>query len=94
MPKRSGPAPSHTDAEYLAFDPGAGDDFPAEVECRKTKLVVTRHEHQCFGWMAGTQHKIAPGTRVYCETGKCEGHFGTVYICFSCLDIALEPEWW
>jgi hypothetical protein len=89
-----GPAPTHTDAEYLAFDPGAGDDFPAEVECRKTALVVTRKEHTCFGWKGDMQHKIPPGTRVYRESGKCEGHFGTVYMCLPCVDISLEPEWW
>ena len=91
---RKGPAPKHTDAEYLAFDPGAGDDFPAEVECRKTALVITRKEHKCFGWKADTQHPIPAGTRVYKETGKCEGHFGSVYICLPCVDICLEPEWW
>lgn len=91
---RKGPAPKHTDAEYLAFDPGAGDDFPAEVECRKTALVITRKEHKCFGWKADTQHPIPAGTRVYKETGKCEGHFGSVYICLPCVDISLEPDWW
>jgi hypothetical protein len=84
----------HTEAEYLAFDPGAGDDFPAAVEFRKTALVMTRKEHQCYGTGAGKQHVIQPGTRVYRETGKCEGHTGTVYICLPCLDFLLEPERW
>lgn len=92
--KKRGPAPTHADAEYLAYDPGAGDDFPAEVEARKTALVVTRKEHKCFGIRAGGQHPIPAGTRVYRESGKCEGKFGTVYICLPCVDIALEPEWW
>lgn len=94
MTKRKGPAPKHTDAQYLAFDPGAGDDFPAEIECRKTALVITRIKHICFGTGIGGQHEIPPGTRVYKETGKCEGQFGTVYICLPCVDICLEPEWW
>lgn len=92
---RKGPAPKHSDSEYLAFDPGAGDDFPAEVECRRTALVVTRYEHLCWGWCAGRKaHKIPAGTRVFRETGKCEGKFGTVYMCLPCVDIALEPDWW
>jgi hypothetical protein len=91
---RRGPAPTHTDAQYLAFDPGAGDDFPVEVECRKTKLIVTRHKHTCFGTGANKQHKIPVGPRVFRETGKCEGRFGTVYVCLPCVDICLEPEWW
>lgn len=94
MPRRSDPAPTHSDSEYLDFDPGAGDDFPVEVECRKTALVITRKEHMCFGVASGTQHKIPPGTRVFRETGKCEGRFGTVYICLPCVDIYLEPDWW
>ena len=89
-----GPAPTHTDEQYLAFDPGAGDDFPAEVEARKTKLVVTKKEHTCFGWKQDTQHTIPVGTRVFRESGKCEGHFGTNYMCLPCVDICLEPEWW
>ena len=92
--KKKGPAPSHTDEQYLAFDPGADDDFPAEVECRKTALVVTRKEHTCFGWKQNTQHAIPSGTRVFRESGKCEGHFGTNYMCLPCVDICLEPEWW
>ena len=91
---KRGKPPTHTDVQYLAFDPGAGDDFPEEVECRKTQLVVTRVSHKCFGISAGKQHDIPAGTRVYKETGKCEGTFGSVYICLPCLDIALEPEWW
>ena len=87
--------PKHSDDQYLQYDPGAGDDFPAEVECRKTALVITQKEHKCFGWNRDTtQHSIPIGTRVYRETGKCEGKFGTVYICLNCLDYALEPEWW
>lgn len=46
---QKGPPPKHTNEQYLAFDPGAGDDFPAEVECRKTALIITRFEHTCFG---------------------------------------------
>ena len=91
---RKGPAPKHEDWQYLAFDPGAGDDFPAEVECRKTKLVVTRKEHTCAGWKQDTQHPIPIGTRVFRESGKCEGRFGTCHICLPCIDFALEPEWW
>lgn len=91
---RKGPAPKHEDWQYLAFDPGAGDDFPAEVECRKTKLVVTRKEHTCAGWKQDTQHPIPIGTRVFRESGKCEGQFGTCHICLPCIDFALEPEWW
>ena len=94
MPRCKDPAPTHTDAQYLAFAPGAGDDFPAEIECHKTSLVITRLKHTCFGVVAGAQHEIPPGTRVYRETGKCEGKFGTVYICLPCVDIALEPDWW
>ena len=94
MNRRKGPAPTHTDKEYLEFDLGAGDDFPAEVEARKTSLVVTRKEHICFGWKAGTQHLIPPGTRVFRESGKCEGHFGTNYMCLPCVDIALEHDFW
>jgi hypothetical protein len=94
MSKRRGPAPKHTDKQYLSFDPGSGDDFPVEVECRKTALIVTRHTHTCFGTGANEQHTIPAGTRVFRETGKCEGRFGTVYMCLPCVDIALEPEWW
>jgi hypothetical protein len=94
MPSRTDPAPTHTDKQYLGYDPGAGDDFPAEVECRNTSLVVTRKEHMCFGVGCGGQHVIPAGTRVYRETGKCEGKFGTVYMCLPCVDIALEPDWW
>jgi hypothetical protein len=94
MKHRKGPAPTHTDEQYLAFDPGASDDFPVEVEARKTKLVVTRKEHICFGWKADTQHSIQAGTRVFRESGKCEGQFGTNYMCLPCLDIALEPDFW
>jgi hypothetical protein len=94
MTKRNGPAPKHTDKQYLAFDPGAGDDFPEKVECRKTALVTTRVKHICFGTGAGKQHELLPGTRVYKETGKCEGTFGSVYMCLPCVDICLEPEWW
>lgn len=92
--KKAGPPPSHTDEQYLAFDPGAGDDFPLEVECRKTAIVVTKKTHTCFGVRAGGLHSIAAGTRVYRESGKCEGTFGTVYMCLPCVDICLEPEWW
>ena len=91
---KTGTAPTHTDAQYLAFDPGAGDDFPAEVECRKTALVVTRASHTCFGVKMGGQHEIPAGTRVFRESGKCEGKFGTCYMCLPCVDIALEPEYW
>jgi hypothetical protein len=94
MPSRTDPAPTHTDAQYLALDIGAGDDFPAEVQARKTALVVTRKEHTCFGTAAGKQHPIPIGTRVYRESGKCEGTFGTVYVCLPCADIWLEPDWW
>jgi hypothetical protein len=80
--------------EHVAETPDAGDDFPAEVECRKTALVTTRTKHTCFGIGAGKQHEIAPGTRVYKETGKCEGKFGSCYMCLPCVDICLEPEWW
>jgi hypothetical protein len=86
--------PSHTDTQYLAFDPGAGDDFPADVECRKTSLVVTRKEHMCMGYWCKAAKTIPAGTRVFKEVGKCEGHFGSVYICLPCVDVALEPEWW
>ena len=94
MPRRTDPAPTHTNEQYLRFDPGAGDDFPVAVECRRTSLVITRKEHTCFGIVAGGQHPIPAGTRVFKETGKCEGKFGTVYICLPCVDIALEPDWW
>lgn len=91
---RSKLAPTHTDDQYLSYDPGAGDDFPVAVECRKTTLVVTKKPHTCFGIVAGGQHEIPKGTRVFRESGKCEGKFGTVYICLPCVDKALEPEWW
>jgi hypothetical protein len=94
MPRRKDLAPTHTDDQYLAFDPGAGDDFPVEVECRKTSLVVTKKEHWCLGVRAGADHMIPVGTRVFRETGKCEGQFGTCYMCLPCVDIMLEPEWW
>ena len=94
MKHKKDPAPTHTDEQYLAFDPGAGDDFPAPVEARKTKLVVTRKEHICIGWRADTQHSIPAGKRVYRESGKCEGVFGTNYMCLPCIDIALEPDFW
>jgi hypothetical protein len=94
MPSRTDPAPVHADEQYLAFDPGAGDDFPAEVECRKTALVITRKEHICFGTGANKQHPIPKGTRVFRESGKCEGKFGTCYMCLPCVDICLEPDWW
>jgi len=93
MPRKD-PAPTHTNEQYLAFDPGAGDDFPAPVECRKTALIITRYEHTCFGARTGGQHVIPKGTRVFRETGKCEGKFGTCYMCLPCVDICLEPEWW
>jgi hypothetical protein len=92
--RKTGPAPTHTDEQYLAYDIGAGDDFPAAVECHKTALVVTSKEHECFGVGGREQHAIPAGTRVYRETGKCEGHFGTVYMCLPCVDICLEPDWW
>jgi hypothetical protein len=91
---KTGPPPTHTDAQYLSFDPGAGDDFPVAVEARKTALVVTRKEHICPGICAGEAHTIPIGTRVFRESGKCEGSFGTVYYCLSHVDVALEPEWW
>ena len=91
---KTAPAPTHTDAQYLAYSPGAGDDFPLAVECRKTALVVTRKEHVCFGVRAGESHTIPSGTRVFRESGKCEGKFGTCYACLPHVDIALEPEWW
>lgn len=90
---KRGKPPTHTDKQYLDYDPGAGDDFPAEVEARKTYLVVTRKEHPCMGHKC--RGKIIPsGTRVFRETGKCEGVFGTCYICLACIDFALEPDWW
>jgi hypothetical protein len=95
---RTDPAPTHTDEQYLAFDPGAGDDFPVEVECRKTNLVITKIKHNCVGarrtGVHRYQHPIPAGTRVLRESGKCEGRFGTCYICLPCVDICLEPEWW
>ena len=84
----------HTDDQYLSIDIGAGDDFPAEVECRKTKLVTTRKEQTCFGLGRNDMHVIPKGTRVHRETGKCEGKFGTVYLCLPCADKWLEPETW
>lgn len=91
---RRGPAPTHTDEQYLAYDLGAGDDFPAEVECRKTAIVITRKEHLCYGVRCRAQKVIPAGTRAVRETGKCEGKFGSAYICLPCIDVALEPEWW
>jgi hypothetical protein len=91
--RRNDKAPTHTDEQYLAYDPGAGDDFPAEVEARKTSLVVTRKEHPCMGHVC--RGKVIPtGTRVFRESGKCEGRFSTCYVCLPCVDIALEPDWW
>ena len=84
--------PTHTDEQYLAFDPGAGDDFPAEVECRKTALVITRKPHPCCA--SRGNHLIPRGTRAFRESGKCEGTFGTCYACLPCVDRALEPEYW
>lgn len=83
---------SHTDKQYLDLDVGSYDDFPAEVECRKTALVVTRKEHLCFGFGRGGQHKIPTGTRVIKESGKCEGDFRTCYLCLPCADRWLEPD--
>lgn len=83
----------HSDEEYLGIDIGSHDDFPAAVKCRKTALIVTRKEHPCFGTgPSNSQHIIPMGSRVYRETGKCEGKFGSVYLCLPCADFWLEPE--
>jgi hypothetical protein len=92
MGYKQGSAPTHSDGQYLAYDPGSGDNFPVEVECRKTALVITRKVHQC--WSCSGNHEIPAGTRVFRESGKCEGKFGTSYSCLPCVDIALEPEYW
>lgn len=94
MSTRTDPAPTHSDEQYLAFDPGAGDDFPVAVECRKTALVITKKEHFCMGTGAGKGHTIPTGTRAFRESGKCQGKFGTSYMCLPCVDVFLEPEWW
>jgi hypothetical protein len=40
MPIRTDPAPTHTDEQYLGFNPGPGDDFPATVEYHLNQLVI------------------------------------------------------
>jgi hypothetical protein len=91
-PKKGNP-PTHTDEQYLELDPGAGDR-DVDIQCRRTKLVITKAEHTCFGIGAGKQHSIPIGARVFRESAKVDGQFGTCYVCLPCADFMLEPDYW
>lgn len=91
---KTGTPPCHTDEQYLAYNPSAGDDFPAPVEARKTRIVITQKEHLCMGHLCRAQKIIPVGSRVFRESGKCEGVFSTCYVCLPCIDFALEPDYW
>lgn len=80
---------SHTDKEYLSANPFEGDDV--EVECHRVKLIVARTSHRCAGSFLGNkEHVIPAGQRVWRESAKVDGQFGTCYVCLPCLDVILD----
>lgn len=81
--------PKYAEAAYLHYDPFAGDDVT--IEFRKISIVTTRRPHECCVPTSKEQRHIIPaGSKVWRETGKCEGAAGSNYCCFECLDREIE----
>ena len=83
---------SHTDADYLAFDPFEGDE--ADIKLRTVRIRTARKEYPCFGGDAlpnGDAHTIKPGDRYRHERALIDGDFfGNYRMCLACCDKWLD----
>lgn len=79
-----------TDADYIAFDPFAGDR-DIDIEYHNVSIVTTRKPHWCAaGCLIDNDHNISAGERARRESAKVEGKFGTCYQCLPCLDRLID----
>lgn len=75
------------EADYLRFDPCAGDD--GCVTCRTVKLVRARKARPCFlGTAPGEEgHHILPGDTYRSERSLVDGDCWSNYaVCVPCMD--------
>lgn len=83
----------HPEQEYLNAEPFLDE---CEVLYRKTKLVKTRKEHECyvkgvlFKDFDPEHHTIPVGEMAVMESAMVEGEWGKTYSCVKCLDIYLD----
>jgi hypothetical protein len=78
-----------SDADYLTFNPFAGDR-DVVIECRRVEIVTTSKEHWCAVSTLVppdyTEHNIPARSCAWKESAKVDGQFGSCYCCLPCLD--------
>lgn len=82
---------SHTDADYISYDPFIGDE--SDLTCRSVKMVKARKSHPCFTLTGKQDHTIEPGQRYRHEKALVDGSFwGDYRICLSCMDRLIDDQ--
>ena len=81
-------------AEYISFDPCAGDE--SEIACRTVSLRKARKSHPCFFGLApyGDGHRISSGETYRYEKALVDRDFwGQYRVCLRCIDRMLDGDY-